>query len=203
MILSRIRLNTDAVSTKRAIANPQIIHAAVEACINNEERKLWRIDYLATGVYLLILSPSTPDFDKFEFGVNGESREYSRLLEQLKNGMHLGFRLRANPTYTKSAGTGNRGQIYAHVTIEQRRNWLLDKAPKCGFSLNENEFDIITSDNIRFRKKQGQKNVELGIAEYEGLLCVEDAEIFKKALIDGIGRAKAYGCGMLTVVNPR
>lgn len=36
---------------------------------------------------------------------------------------------------------------------------------------------------------------------YEGILQVTDAELFRKALTDGIGREKAYGMGMLTVVH--
>ena len=203
MILSRIKLDTAAISTKLAIANPQKMHAAVEECVNNAERKLWRIDELSASVYLLILSPNAPDFSHFKYGYNGESRDYSAVLQQIESGKLLNFRLCANPTYTKSAGTGNRGKICAHVTIEQRRKWLLDKACKWGFNLNEDDFEIIVSDNISFRKKQGAKPVELGIAVYEGLLTVTDTELFKKALTDGIGRAKAYGCGMLTVVRQR
>jgi len=203
MILSRIKLDADKLDTKRALANPQIMHAAVECCVNDTARKLWRLDKLASYTYLLILSQNEPDFTKFEFGVNGESKDFNKLLMQIKSGMRLGFRLRANPAYTKSAGTGNRGKIYAHVTIDQRRKWLSERASKWGFELNEDEFEIIESDNVRFRKKQGQKPVELGIAVYEGVLTVTDAERFKIALTDGIGRAKAYGCGMITVVKPR
>jgi len=201
MILSRIKLTTEMLSTKRALVNPQIMHAAVESCVDSVERKLWRVDELSTGVYLLILSRNMPNFTKFEFGVNGESKDYNTLLEQMESQMRLGFRLCANPAYTKSAGTGKRGQIYAHVTIEQRRKWLIEKSSKWGFALEEDDFGIVASDNISFRRKHGQKPVELGIAVYEGVLTIEDHEVFKKALTDGIGRAKAYGCGMLTVVK--
>ena len=38
---------------------------------------------------------------------------------------------------------------------------------------------------------------------YEGVLTVVDAEIFKKALVNGIGREKAYGMGLLTVASIR
>ena len=37
---------------------------------------------------------------------------------------------------------------------------------------------------------------------YEGLLTVTDAAKFREALTSGIGRGKAYGLGLLTVVRP-
>ena len=36
---------------------------------------------------------------------------------------------------------------------------------------------------------------------YEGTLEVTDVERFKKALTEGIGRGKAYGMGMMTIVR--
>jgi len=36
---------------------------------------------------------------------------------------------------------------------------------------------------------------------YEGILTVTDKERFRKTLIEGIGREKAYGMGLLTVVG--
>jgi CRISPR system Cascade subunit CasE len=45
--------------------------------------------------------------------------------------------------------------------------------------------------------------VELGVAVFEGALTVTDAGRFVAALSQGIGRAKAYGCGLLTVAPLR
>lgn len=36
---------------------------------------------------------------------------------------------------------------------------------------------------------------------YEGILKVTDAEKFQKILIEGIGRGKAFGMGMLTIAK--
>lgn len=36
---------------------------------------------------------------------------------------------------------------------------------------------------------------------FEGVLTITEAELFRKALIDGIGRAKAYGCGLMTLAR--
>ncbi len=39
-------------------------------------------------------------------------------------------------------------------------------------------------------------------ATYEGMLEVADVEKLKKVLTQGIGKAKGYGCGLLTLANP-
>ena len=44
------------------------------------------------------------------------------------------------------------------------------------------------------------KTVRLSQAAFEGVLQVKDAELFRHALIQGIGRKKAYGFGMMTVI---
>ena len=51
-----------------------------------------------------------------------------------------------------------------------------------------------------FTQKTGEQVKLLGVT-YEGLLTVTDAEKFREALISGIGRGKAYGLGLLTVVR--
>ena len=38
---------------------------------------------------------------------------------------------------------------------------------------------------------------------YEGVLEVTDAAAFREALTNGIGRGKAYGMGMMTVMRIR
>ena len=43
--------------------------------------------------------------------------------------------------------------------------------------------------------------VTLLAVSFEGVLKVEDAEIFRKTLISGIGREKAYGMGLMTVIS--
>ena len=36
---------------------------------------------------------------------------------------------------------------------------------------------------------------------YEGMIRVTDEELFKELLVSGIGRGKAYGMGLFTIVH--
>ena len=211
MFLSRIELDSRKAETRRALSSPQVLHAAVEGCFEKEQpgRKLWRLDKLGGRLYLLLLSPNKPDFTSFAaqfcaLNIVGESKDYAVMLARLNEGQRLGFRLRANPVHSvrsKDGSHGKRGKIYAHVTVEQQRGWLVKRAESCGFIVREDDFDVVERGQMRFRRKSGEKSVEIGYAIFEGILEITNVEQFTEALIQGIGRAKAYGCGLMTVAN--
>ncbi len=51
-----------------------------------------------------------------------------------------------------------------------------------------------------FRKKNnGAKPVVLHTATFEGRLRITDTTAFTERLLNGIGPAKSYGCGLLTL----
>lgn len=210
MYLTRIALNTARRETMRALAAPGILHGAVEHCFSGERaRCLWRTDVLEDTVYLLILSADKPTCTHIAEQLGypddvGITKAYDGLLSRIETGQRWRFRLRANPVRSVSHSHGERGRIYAHVTQEQQREWLLERAEKNGFILNRDEFDVMDTRWEQFQKHTGEKrSVTLRTATFEGVLTVSDSEAFRMALVGGIGRAKAYGCGMLTVMREK
>ncbi len=211
MFLSRIELDTQSDKTRRAVAVPTMIHAAIEGCFprreDGNERKLWRLDSLKGKLYLLLLSPERPDFINFasQFcpkGVLGETRDYDALLARIEQGQSWRFRLRANAARSVVAEKGARGKPRAHTTTAYQREWLNSKAPLCGFALEEDGFDVVQVDTLQFRRSEARDaRVTIGVAVYEGKLTVTDAALLREALTRGVGRAKAYGCGLLTLAR--
>lgn len=206
MYLSRIELDTGRDKTLKAIATPAMIHAAIEGCFpkreDGKERKLWRLDTLGGKHYLLLLSPDRPDFKGFcaqfcKDEASGETKDYAPLLSHIEAGQKWRFRLRANPTYSSASSDGKRGKLFVHTTPIHQRGWLQKKAAQFGFSLEEGFFDTVQNDPMKFRRDQ--KEVTIAAVVFEGELTVTDAAQFRNALTGGIGRAKAYGCGLLTV----
>jgi CRISPR system Cascade subunit CasE len=217
MYLSRIELNTRRKDTMVALASPQRLHAAVESSFpssaDKKFRNLWRIDRLGNALYLLVLSDGKPDFTHIveQFGWPGaeqkwETKDYAPLLERIELGQKWQFRLRANPVHSvkqpsisQDQKPTKRGKVYAHVTVQQQEQWLLDCAAKYGFSLQESSFRVVQQEVKKFQRQRNP--VTLGIATFEGILEVEDVALFLRTLICGIGRAKAYGCGLLTIAS--
>jgi CRISPR system Cascade subunit CasE len=188
------------------------MHAAIENCFprrdDGNERKLWRLDKLNGKFYLLLLSPERPDFKDFasQFSLRdvlGETKDYEPLLARIENGQTWQFCLRANAARSVAEVKGERGKIHAHVTTEYQSEWLLKRTLQHGFLLKDDDFSVVQSGSVKFHRS-GRKDapVTIGIAVYTGVLTVSDSSLFCKTLTKGIGRAKAYGCGLLTVARP-
>ena len=95
--------------------------------------------------------------------------------------------------------TKGRGKIYPCYNIEDQRIFLLDRSLKNGFELKDEDFKIVERAHPLL-KKRGMKHVKLNKVVYEGKLKIKDREKFIKTLKEGIGREKAYGFGMMTVI---
>jgi CRISPR system Cascade subunit CasE len=106
----------------------------------------------------------------------------------------------ANPTHSLKSTEGKRGKVVAHQTTGHQKAWLLSHAEANGFALEEGAFDVTQSETKTFRRSGAP--VTLGVAAFEGVLAVADAARLVAALTNGIGRAKAYGCGLLTLAKP-
>lgn len=215
MFLSRVELNEYRRDTLRALESPQIMHAAVMASFqaldpDSDERVLWRIDRVGDAMFLLVQSKRRPDFTHIveqygrpATGQSWDTVDYAAHMEQMAAGSVWRFRLRANPTHAVMSG-GKRGKVMPHITVEQQLKWLLDKSESCGFVIQTVDngpcVDVVQRETKRFRREG--KIVTLSVVTFEGILKVTDSELFKQAMVGGIGRAKAYGCGLLTTIRP-
>lgn len=209
MYLSRVLLNVSLRETMKALASPSKFHGAIESSFSGEKkRKLWRLDTISGKQYILILSEDIPNLNEFasQYGYVGkyETKNYAPLLDKIKIGDSWGFRLTANPTVSKMSGD-SRGKVLAHITVEHQKEWLIKRSASNGFSLEEDSFTVVQSKWYRFYKRDFGKSssVQLLSVTFEGLLTITDEEKFKETLCHGIGREKAYGMGLLTVIKRR
>lgn len=223
MYLSRIKLDTGRRETISALSNPQKIHGAVESAfadlrpqeqlslfVDNTgchgKRRLWRLDELGGNLYLLVLSEDIPDLTAAtkQFGYPGavpETKDYTPLLDRITTDSRWQFRLTANPTISiKTSAGDNRGRVKAHVTVAHQEEWLAERAAANGFSLEPGEYRVTKSQTHSF-KKHGNHPVTLISVTYDGILTVTDPDKFRQTLTHGIGRGKAYGNGLLTIVR--
>jgi CRISPR system Cascade subunit CasE len=218
MYLTHFNINPARRGAHRLLASPQAMHAAVLASFppkatnggpEGPARILWRIDRTGkTAAQLYIASPETPDLTHlveqtgWPATQTWQTRNYATLLDRLAQGQRWGFRLKANPVHGVRLREGRRTQPLGHVTLAQQENWLTTRAEKHGFTLSKGaagdpEVIVHGRETVRFLR-QGQ-TVTLTTATYDGILEIVDADALRAALVTGIGRAKGYGCGMLTL----
>lgn len=210
MYLTRLELDTGKRTTMKALVSPNLFHGAIEAAFPGERtRKLWRIDKIGNHCYLLLLSDREPMFERAvkQFGFWGkergwETKDYCTLLNKVINDTIWRFRLVANPTKSFANESGKRGSIHAHNTSYYQKKWLVDRCERNGFLVKEEEFTVLESKWQRFHKgAERKKPVILLSVTYEGILKVTDAEKFQRVLLEGLGRGKAFGMGMLTIAK--
>lgn len=141
----------------------------------------------------------------------------------IKNGDYLRFSLRVNPVVTKKTGDveskkRKRDDVYMEalaryegvpktdrptnneILVEAGLKWITERVSDYGFSVQNN--DVIVEGYHRFEGMKDKKNhrIQLGVIDYSGILKVTDSEVFmEKALKRGIGKAKAFGCGLLLI----
>lgn len=208
MYLTRIKLDLTRQETMKALASPNLFHGAIEnAEKEGRTRKLWRVDTLGGQQYLLVLSEQQLDFSgvvkQFGNGERAESKQYDGFLERITNGSRWQFRLKANPVVCLKKELNKRGKPVAHITPAHQETWLRNQAAKHGFIPEEGRFLVTSSQWYAFKKGTTGHKVRMLAVTYEGILTVTDAEQFRNALTQGIGREKAYGLGMLTVAGIR
>lgn len=115
-----------------------------------------------------------------------------------KAGDVLRFRLRVNPTVKRN------GKRLGITQTEDQRAWLERKAGEGGFRLVD---DRIVSTGWQYSRRSKYLDTETDkdprrthlAVNFEGLLKVADAGKFGTTLETGIGSAKAFGFGLLSV----
>ncbi|TNC22058.1 MULTISPECIES: type I-E CRISPR-associated protein Cas6/Cse3/CasE [Amycolatopsis] len=219
MFLTQMPINPRRRGSRLLLSSPHAMHAAVlagfaDARPTERGRVLWRVDTYGTHrVLLFVASPGKPDFTHIVEQAGWPSTEawdtrvYDGLLESLRKGQRWQFRLTANPVHSVRLRDGEDTKPVGHVTIAQQQQWLLGRAARLGFripdsAVGQGEHDLaVVERGIRRFGRKGVR-VTLSTATFEGHLDVEDTTLLKRALTFGIGRAKSYGCGLLTLAAP-
>lgn len=202
MYISRVMLDTRKRETVKAFANREMLHGALSRCFNGEYRKvLWRIDDRESNPALIAVSGEVPYLGgvQEQFGdarINPETKDYDRYVGSMRKGMELRFRASVNPVIRKN-GTNiplNLRQSEEHPFCA--RDWFVREIQEHGGIIVDAE--DMSHETAYFRKSG--TNIPIFIVTYEGILRVVDEDAFKGMLTNGIGREKAYGCGLITVL---
>ncbi|MFU8787821.1 MAG: type I-E CRISPR-associated protein Cas6/Cse3/CasE [Methylobacter sp.] len=140
------------------------------------------------GRKILLLSnrqPNLPEHGKLEMKKIADSfLEYD----------HYRFEVVVNPTMRENVSR----KIVALRKREEIAAWFIEKAPRWGFEVSPTHLEVRETQVARF-EKDGQ-TVTQGQAKLIGRLKVLDKEKFVQSFKSGIGRGRAFGCGLLQIV---
>jgi CRISPR system Cascade subunit CasE len=182
---------------QRWLANPYRIHQRICLAFEDPGRLLFRLED-RPGTRLLVLSPGCPVWDRafadFPAVLAGRPR-FQPFEPQLSNGQRLRFLLRANPTVKRN------GKRHGLFREDDQRAWFERKARSGGFvplSVRVQGGQVQVSSRGRQRGLDVQHHLAV---EFEGALQIVHAARFGETLQQGIGSAKAYGFGLLSIAR--
>ena len=138
----------------------------------------------------LILSDRAPDNRKVKNGVilTKEIPENFLKFSQYR------FRLLVNPTI-RDKTSGKLKPVIGETNISV---WFAEKSVSSwGFATSD--LNVTSIEVLNFKGKNGNL-LTISRAEIEGTLTVTNFELFASSFAHGIGRAHAFGCGLLQLV---
>jgi len=124
-------------------------------------------------------------------------------------GQTLAFQLRVNPTVARGGKRHDivmdrkrmlgesREETNAELWEHAGRDWLDARAARLGTSLL-----VCRADNYhvhRFHRTEKRGYISIAMLDLSGRLRVEEPEKLTGAIFSGVGRGKAWGCGLLLV----
>jgi CRISPR system Cascade subunit CasE len=147
---------------------------------------LYRVEPSIRGGRVLVQSSQRPETSGLEV------RDLAPVLEVLTAGKKAAFIIKVNAVRTVNR-TGDDGKVRthrAHVGREEIPAWLSQRIT--GLDIHDT-VDMATSYE-RFGK------TPLYVATCKGVGTVTDPEALSEVVQNGIGKARSYGCGILTII---
>ncbi|NLG51540.1 MAG: type I-E CRISPR-associated protein Cas6/Cse3/CasE [Chloroflexi bacterium] len=225
MYLSRLILNPRNRRVQNEMARPYELHRSVlkafPDAMPDSERVLYRVDHDARGerLTLLVQSESRPDWTWAEQSPgylldDGSVADGPLAVKEfalaLQPGQVLAFRLRANPTVKKKSHERPDGVMPPNgirlglVREEDQRAWLERKGQQHGFRVLRL---LIAPEGMQVghqpvSQEQPRRLAHMAV-RFEGVLQVTDPALLSEAVRAGIGSAKSFGFGLLSLARLR
>jgi len=203
MYLSKLTLNPTPACRQvlRDLSNPYEMHRTIMRGFPGKAkggpgRILFRVEPTAPDEppVVLVQSDKTPDWSdllaRADYLLDAQTKEV-RL--SLRAGQRLRFRLRANPAVKRD------GRRHGLLKEDDQQRWLQRKAEQAGFA--PVDFAVRRKDRLHSRKRaDGETMAQTHLAvDFEGVLKVNDPDALVKAIAAGIGPAKGFGFGLLSI----
>lgn len=196
MIATKLILSQEAIKRLR-ISDAYSVHRVVYSLFDRSTVENHRILYSDLGGDLfnhsvLIISNRTPNVDNLPLKVVVNSKPIPDNLFRLG---YYRFRIKINVSKKDSKAK----KIVPIRNKEEIIKWFVEKSPNAwGFSPLNNNLEIEKIEVLNFRGKDTHE-VYIHQVTLAGILTVADLDKFKKSFSLGLGRGKAFGCGLLEI----
>jgi CRISPR system Cascade subunit CasE len=201
--LSRLNLNEQSTRVRAELADPYQMHRTLSKAFGDVSddftaaRLLFRVDVGRNGdLDLLAQSKTAPQWERLTLtaGYLLSPPEVKEVDPVFTTGQRMAFRLRANPTIK------HKGKRIGIRKDAEQLAWLARKAELGGFSV----FTAAVAPDawVNSRTARGFETT-LNAVEFNGVILVSDPQRLRETLEAGIGSAKGFGFGLLSLARIR
>ncbi len=103
------------------------------------------------------------------------------------------------PERSAEDGTSDPRPTLNQLVQEAAPQWMMRQGERHGFSVGGDEILAYAYEQHRLPRRDGAKDLRFSSVDYSGVLTVEDPERLRAAIHQGLGKCKAFGCGLLLV----
>ncbi|MFF7731163.1 type I-E CRISPR-associated protein Cas6/Cse3/CasE [Streptomyces sp. NPDC008001] len=150
--------------------------------------------------HILLQSRVPPALDRLPRGYgSAAAKDITPLLNALVDGLEVRYRIAASavrksgPT-SRAAGAKAVIPLQGHAAEEW---WQRQAEEKAGLKLIS--MHSAPLDSARGVRGQDKHRIRHARTRFEGTACITNAETLTQTVINGLGRGKAYGCGLLSL----
>lgn len=195
MFITKIKLNLKNHLLFKHLTTLDAYHAYLQASfpaenlLNIRNRSLWRLETQNKEPDILLVSQVAPDKKVLaKYATTVEIKNYDNFIDTLNPKRIYTFKLTANPTRMIN------NKHTACYNNQETFDWLNSHSIKHGFKVAN--VNIMCKQDYFIKKY----HFKIHAVTFTGFLQITDLDKFKQALVTGLGREKAYGMGLLTVI---
>ena len=223
--LTRITPNLSSRRVRAVFANAGEIHRLLidlashdlgPAPVDDPRQRvglLFRLEETHEGPVLLVQSHRRLALERLparlgpDFGQTAE-RDLTPFLDKLTKGQELRYRLAAAPSKRlgkseKNAErlgkpAGSKARAYTRPLFgADAEQWWRERADRYGLDLRE--VAVSGAAPALDPGRGGRRNVRHHVSRFDGHATVTDPDALRQAVLEGVGRGKSFGCGLLSL----
>lgn len=203
MYLTRLILDPRSAQARRDLADAYDMHrtlsrAFVTVDAEQPMRFLWRLERDTnpwTHPTVLVQSRNAGKWDSLQSLPGYLQKPAESKTVELDRHVQAGtyrFRLMANPTVTRQ------GKRYGLMDEVAQLEWLKRQGARHGFAVKAG---VVSASHLLESKRKPGGNITVQQVCFDGVLEVHEPSSVRNALLDGVGPAKAFGCGLLSLAR--
>ncbi|WP_049573855.1 type I-E CRISPR-associated protein Cas6/Cse3/CasE [Nocardiopsis sp. SBT366] len=210
--ITRIRLDQSSRQARRDLSSAVGMHHRLMSLfpdgVGSEARKtfgvLFRVEDTPGGPQVFLQSNREPELSRLpgDYGT-GQSKDLGPLMSALEPGRYVRYRIAANAVRRPGHTTRAKDKVGSVLALEGKAadEWWTRQAEASGLRIHRLRSQVL--DAARGERKEGKHQIRHARTLFEGTAQIIDASLLRERTGTGIGRGKAYGCGLLSLAPAR